>query len=104
MRELHTYGRHVPVHEHHAGAAQHRGFGWQLIEEAQHIAKEEWGLKRIAVIAGVGVREYYQKLGFSPYGREYFLSKEVAFPSPFVFSSSARARTPSPHVVTKSAT
>ncbi len=65
IRELHTYGRHVPVHERQAGAAQHRGFGWQLLQEAERIAKEEYGLRKVAVIAGVGVRDYYRRLGYA---------------------------------------
>jgi elongator complex protein 3 len=33
--------------------------------EAERIAREEFGLRRMAVIAGVGVREYYRRLGYS---------------------------------------
>ncbi len=64
IRELHTYGRHVPVHDHREGAAQHRGFGWRLLQDAERIAREEFGLNRMAVIAGVGVREYYRRFGY----------------------------------------
>ena len=32
--------------------------------ETEKIAKKEFGFKKIAVIAGIGVREYYRKLGF----------------------------------------
>ena len=64
IRELHTYGRHVPLHERHNGAVQHRGFGWQLLQEAERMAKEEYGLRRMAVIAGAGVREYYRRFGY----------------------------------------
>ena len=63
VRELHTYGQLMPVKT--AGKqSQHRGFGQRLMEEAERVAKEE-GYKKIAVIAGVGVREYYKnKLGY----------------------------------------
>jgi len=64
VRELHTYGHHVGIHQHADDAAQHRGFGRRLLEEAERIAGQEWGCARIAVIAGVGVREYYRKLGY----------------------------------------
>ena len=64
VRELHTYGQHVPLQAHEAGAAQHRGFGWQLLQAAERMARDEFGLARMAVIAGVGVREYYRKLGY----------------------------------------
>ncbi|MBI4341129.1 MAG: tRNA uridine(34) 5-carboxymethylaminomethyl modification radical SAM/GNAT enzyme Elp3 [Candidatus Omnitrophica bacterium] len=64
IRELHTYGRHVPLHGRREDAAQHRGFGARLIQEAERIAKEEFGRRRLAVIAGVGAREYYRRLGY----------------------------------------
>jgi elongator complex protein 3 len=39
--------------------------GKKLIKEAEKIAKKEFGLKKIAVISGIGVRNYYKKLGYS---------------------------------------
>ncbi len=68
IRELHTYGRHVPLHEHREGAPQHQGLGQRLLQEAERIAHEEFGLNRIAVIAGVGVREYYRRFGYRDEG------------------------------------
>ena len=63
IREVHTYGQMSPL-----GAkplsAQHRGLGKKLIKEAEKISREEFGLKKIAVISGVGVRQYYKKLGY----------------------------------------
>lgn len=35
-----------------------------LMEEAERIALEEHGVKKMAVIAGVGTRNYYRKLGY----------------------------------------
>jgi len=64
IRELHTYGRHVALHDRRDDAAQHQGFGRRLIAEAERIVREEGGLTRMAVIAGVGVREYYRRLGY----------------------------------------
>ena len=64
VRELHSYGAHLPLHGRRDGAVQHHGFGQQLMAEAQRIAREEFGMTRIAVIAGVGVREYYRRLGY----------------------------------------
>lgn len=62
IRELHTYGRLAKI-----GAkgeqSQHMGFGRRLVLEAERIAKEK-GYTGIAIIAGVGVREYYKKLGY----------------------------------------
>ncbi|NXV23122.1 ELP3 protein, partial [Cepphus grylle] len=40
------------------------GFGMLLMEEAERIAKEEHGSWKIAVISGVGTRNYYRKIGY----------------------------------------
>jgi elongator complex protein 3 len=61
IRELHVYGRVVPIGE-RGKAFQHRGFGERLLREAEEIAREEYD--EIAVISGVGVRDYYRKLGY----------------------------------------
>ncbi len=64
IRELHTYGNIVPIDEHaEKNDAQHRGLGKKLMIEAEKIARSE-GFTRVAVISGVGVREYYRKLGY----------------------------------------
>jgi elongator complex protein 3 len=34
------------------------------MEQAEKIAKQEFGLNKISVIAGIGVRGYYRKLGY----------------------------------------
>jgi elongator complex protein 3 len=34
------------------------------MREAEKITKKEFGLNKIAVISGVGVRDYYRKLGY----------------------------------------
>jgi len=39
---------------------QHRGLGMKLMKHAEKIAKKE-GYKKMAVIAGIGVRQYYRK-------------------------------------------
>ncbi len=61
IRELHVYGRAVPVGE-KSNAFQHRRFGERLLSYAEDIAKEKYD--QIAVISGVGVREYYRKFGY----------------------------------------
>ncbi len=62
VRELHVYGKAIPIGEHGKKAVQHRGFGEKLLSKAEEIAKESYD--RIAVISGVGVRPYYRKLGY----------------------------------------
>lgn len=65
VRELHTYGRLIAVSRPNSGnEAQHMGVGTQLMREAERIAVSR-GFSKIAVIAGVGVRRYYAKLGYS---------------------------------------
>lgn len=39
-----------------------------LMEEAERIAIEEHGSTKMAVIAGVGTRHYYRKLGYETEG------------------------------------
>lgn len=63
VREIHTYGQQIPLKE-KGGAAQHKGLGKKLLKEAEKITKKEFGLSKITVISGVGVREYYKKLGY----------------------------------------
>jgi len=63
IRELHTYGRLVPIKQKEL-APQHRGLGKKLMKEAERITKDEFKLKKVVVISGVGVRDYYRKLGY----------------------------------------
>jgi elongator complex protein 3 len=76
LRELHTYGQLVPLKESGCNYAQHRGLGKELIQKAEVIAREA-GYKKIAVIAGVGVREYYWKLGYQELNRDEYLAKDL---------------------------
>lgn len=61
IRELHVYGQLVPV----GGdkKVQHSGLGKKLMRAAEMIAQKNKS-ERIAVISGIGVRGYYQKLGY----------------------------------------
>lgn len=43
---------------------QHRGFGSSLLEEAQKIAKKEFGAYKISVISGIGVRKWFYEMGY----------------------------------------
>jgi elongator complex protein 3 len=64
VRELHVYGTAVPIHTRNPSKWQHQGYGTLLMEEAERIARFEHGSSKIAVIAGVGTRHYYRKLGY----------------------------------------
>ena len=63
IREIQTFGMQVPISEKKL-APQHRGLGKKLIKKAEKITKEEFELKKIAVISGIGVRMYYKNLGY----------------------------------------
>lgn len=64
VRELHVYGSVVPVSARDPTKFQHQGFGTLLMEEAERIARDEHGSHKLAVISGVGTRNYYRKLGY----------------------------------------
>jgi len=76
VRELHVYGTAVPVHGRDPTKFQHQGFGTLLMEEAERIAREEHGSVKMAVISGVGTRDYYRKLGYELDGP--YMSKILA--------------------------
>lgn len=60
IREIHTFWDQLSIWEKWESFWQHLGFGKKLIEEAEKISRES-GYKKIAVIAWVWVREYYEK-------------------------------------------
>jgi ELP3 family radical SAM enzyme/protein acetyltransferase len=78
VRELHTYGKVIPckdnlkyyknnsifINQDDSNKSQHKGFGKKLLDRAEQIAQNN-GFNRIAVISGVGVREYYRKIGYN---------------------------------------
>lgn len=64
VRELHVYGSVVPVSSKDPVKFQHQGFGQLLMEEAERISIEEHHSYKLAVISGVGTRNYYRKLGY----------------------------------------
>lgn len=62
IRELHVYGQAVAIGA-DENKTQHKGFGKQLMAKAEEIAKQN-GKDKMVVISGIGVREYYRKLGY----------------------------------------
>ena len=78
VRELHVYGSIVPIHFRDPNKFQHQGYGTLLMEEAERISLEEHGSSKLAVIAGVGTRNYYRKLGYEldgPYMSKILVDK-----------------------------
>jgi elongator complex protein 3 len=63
IRELHTFGEALGIDSHQSKAIQHQGLGKKMLIRAESLAKKE-GYSKIAVIAGVGTRDYYRKVGY----------------------------------------
>ena len=64
IREIHTFWDQLSVHEKGSTFGQHIGFWKKLMAESEKIAKENW-YKKMAVIAWIGVRWYYEKRWYS---------------------------------------
>ena len=64
LRELHIYGQAVLIGYSLEKAWQHKGFGKKLLKKAEEIAKNEFDMKKIIVISGVGVKPYYRKFSY----------------------------------------
>jgi len=62
VREVHVYGQMIPVDAVGSGK-QHRGLGSKLLARAEELARQR-GLKKIAVISGIGARGYYRQLRY----------------------------------------
>lgn len=79
IRELHVYGSVRPTSTAAAtDSAQHRGIGKTLLARAEHIARAN-KCEKIAVISGIGVREYYRKRGYALRGT--YMQKELPPPA-----------------------
>jgi histone acetyltransferase (RNA polymerase elongator complex component) len=61
IRELHVYSNVTKLG--HKGNVQHRGLGTILMKKAEEIAKNK-GYNKMAVIAGIGARTFYKKIGY----------------------------------------
>ena len=68
IRELHVYGPMLEVGEKPEYEWQHRGYGSELVKEAEKIAGEEFDARKMLVTSGIGVRGYYRKLGYGSDG------------------------------------
>ncbi|KAH9385704.1 elongator complex protein 3 [Nematocida major] len=75
VRELHVYGSVVPVKGKDFSKYQHQGYGKMLVGEAERIAREEHGSRKLAIISGIGTRNYYRKLGYEIDG--VYMSKDL---------------------------
>ena len=73
IRELHVYGQSLNLKEKSKILGQHKGLGKELMKKAEDIARKN-KIKKMAIISGVGVREYYRKLGYK-LENEYMMKK-----------------------------
>jgi len=75
VRELHVYGQALKLGQKSKFASQHKGIGKWLITEAEKIVKKHCSvypklrnkgvkIKKLRIISGVGVRDYYKNLGY----------------------------------------
>jgi len=74
IRELHVYGSEINIGQKNISFGQHKGLGRKLMEKAEEIARKE-KVKNIAVISGIGVREYYRKLGYEL--EKFYMTKSL---------------------------
>ena len=63
IRELHVYGS-LSRHGEQGDHIQHRGLGKKLLHKAEEITRSHL-IRKICIISGVGVREYYRKNGYT---------------------------------------
>ena len=68
VRELKVFGQAVPVNEHAGDAWQHKGIGKSLMSDAEIETAETFHKSRILVTSGIGVREYFKRLGYHHLG------------------------------------
>jgi elongator complex protein 3 len=66
VREVKVVGELVPKDQkpHRDIQLQHRGYGKLLMKNAEKIAREDFGSKKLAVISGIGVRDWFYEIGY----------------------------------------
>ncbi len=78
VRELHVYGSAVPVGGLTEEGTQHKGFGSRLLVAAENVAADKFGCRQVAIISGVGVREYYAARGYRRPHRSPYMLKVIS--------------------------
>ena len=73
VRELHVYGKAIAIGN-ESDKTQHKGVGKALMAKAEEVAKQQ-GKTKVLVISGIGVREYYKKIGYTLEGP--YMAKQV---------------------------
>ncbi len=65
IRELHVFGSAISIGK--KGNIQHAGYGKKLLKKAEDISRKN-KKNKIVVISGIGVRNYYRRLGYKKQG------------------------------------
>jgi len=65
IRELHVFGSAISIGK--KGNIQHSGYGRKILKKAEDISGKN-RKNKIVVISGIGVRNYYRKLGYKKQG------------------------------------
>jgi len=70
VREIKVVGELVPrdMKPGRTSQIQHRGFGKLLMENAETISRGEFDAKKLAVISGIGVKQFFYDLGYKSDG------------------------------------
>ena len=83
IRELHVYGKSLEISQKgksaktgKKGDIQHQGLGKELMKKAEEICINE-KIKKLSVISGVGVREYFKKLKYKLDKKGIYMEKNV---------------------------
>ena len=66
VREIKIVGEMVPkdLKPRRFTQIQHRGYGKLLMEKAESISRDEFDAKKLAVISGIGVRDWFYEIGY----------------------------------------
>jgi elongator complex protein 3 len=75
IRELRVYGPLLHLGAHSTDAWQHRGYGRTLLREAERLALNQNGRRKILVNSGLGVKAYFRRWGYSEAGP--FMAKRL---------------------------
>ena len=67
VRELHVYGNMIKIGDKNPEIGQHTGFGEKLLKEAENLSIDR-GYEEVAIISGIGSRNYYRKFGYEKVG------------------------------------
>jgi elongator complex protein 3 len=77
VREIHIYGTEVSLGERKTDAIQHQGLGSRLLKEAERISADEFQANKLAIISGVGARNYFREFGYQL--EDAYMVKDLKF-------------------------